>query len=402
MDELSQLRAARPPAAELSDQDRAAARDRLLAAMLADPAPRPVAPRRPRDTRLRDSALAAAVRRGARRPVAVAGRLRVAATAIVAAAAASAATALMIGLPQAPAGQRAAGGGIVPEWHTPTGLTASDILLLAANRAQDVPSPVPGPGQYLYTDTVYYAQGDSLPRVSQEDWTSWDGQHGGLTVDPNPYSYTRWPDCATHSPGVQYNGSGSPSYSLPDQAPWCPGARPYRTGMPTTMAGMIAYLRAQGRGQSPASGHSAAETAVSVLAAADGGALGNGIGAGIGYGNGDYTNATLALMYRAVATFSGIFVIGDAVNLLGQRGVGIATLEPGREFTEVIFDPVTYQLIGEDEFPLQGYYTGSGGLLGTGFHGTISATPDEATAVRQVSVVDGIGQVPASQPGPGR
>jgi hypothetical protein len=87
-----------------------------------------------------------------------------------------------------------------------------------------------------------------------------------------------------------------------------------------------------------------------------------------------YANSTDALMYRAAATLGDVDVVSNAVTITGQHGIGIATVDSprlgesaraaGDNLTELIFNPVTYQFIGEDDFPLHGYFAASGGLLG--------------------------------------
>ncbi len=383
MDELMLFRAERPAAGGLGEEDRAAAREQLLAAIVAEAAEpyRAAAPRRVRRTG---------------RPGA---RWRQAAAVALAAAAAITVVVTTGVVRSSPAGrgrdQEAASTAPVLRHRTAAGLTGSDVLMLAARRAAAVPTLKVSPGQFLFVKGV--SKDDPYERNGVgETWASWDGRHGGLTYTPAyPRPYDWWPDCVQHP--ASYNAA---LFS-------CPMPLPFATNYPRTVQGMLALFSSTGTTQlcaarpTPALRQAAiAEAAVWLLQGPES-PPGNGL---------LYSNSTEALMYNAAATLADVDVVSNAVTVTGQHGIGIATVEApylgcggptygidgsaaGSYLVELVFDPTTFQQIGEDYYPLHGYFAPSGGLLGSGFHGSVSAKFG-GSAVLQTAVVGRNGELP--------
>jgi hypothetical protein len=88
-----------------------------------------------------------------------------------------------------------------------------------------------------------------------------------------------------------------------------------------------------------------------------------------------------AALFRVLATIPGATVVPDAVNAVGRSGVAVS-----RSGAELIFDPRTYQLIGERTVLTRPE-------AGVGPAGTVT----NSSAVLQVRVVSSLPDVPPSQ-----
>jgi hypothetical protein len=380
MDELTILRAARPVPADLREVDRTTARSRLMAE-IAISASR------------QSSGAPAGTHRGRatqrRRPGWPARNHRLVLTAAGAAVSAAAAVLLVAGLtPATSAHPRVTSSGPALAARTAGGLSASQVLLLAARSARSGPDLTVGPGQFLYIKQLYSHTGAELNGVHQ-DWYSWDGNHGGLleTAGKRPQRVPACPLSPLSPAGAVFS---------------CPMDLPFATGMPSTVSGMLSLIRhwdadVWGPDEWAHTHHlpgALAQAAVSGFTSAP--VIANGL---------LYSNSTSALFYQAMAGLSGMSVVSNAVTVAGQHGIGVATVEQnGYPLTnhglvgylvELVFDPQTYQLIGVDDYDLTGKFRDSGGLLGSGFYGHIART-FTGRAVLQLAVVSKPGQLPAA------
>jgi hypothetical protein len=253
----------------------------------------------------------------------------------------------------------------------PAVLTAAYVLNRAASAAAASSQPVPRPGQFIYVSSVttYVASeiGQSgekswLYRTRRQIWQSVDGRRAGLLqiVDRGNVKLPWGP--------VPPADSGSPVgwTSLPASS--CPGAAPARStyaflaSLPADPGQLRAWLyRHPDGGNKP-----------DVQAWTD---------------IGDMLREMLvppklaAALFRVAATIPGATLVSHAANAVGRTGVAVS-----RSGMELIFDPQTYQLIGE------------GGVLtkatpGVGPAGTVIAS----TAQLQEKVVDRLPDVPPSQ-----
>jgi hypothetical protein len=346
VDEISVLTAIRPDVPEFPAADRLARRERLLAAIAADPAgvadpagaanpagaARPSRHFRPRWTRI------------------ALGSLTVAASAAIAAG-------LLIALPSGPARQR-------PTAVASQPATAAAVLLRAAQAMATAPELTPGPHQFIYTEQIIKGQVEddngrieTLPTFYERGWTSANGQWGGLTQS----SY--------QSSGPWSTLFDDPVCAIPDPSNpnWkgnCPLPAGYQTDLPRTTSGMLAYLLQQGNPRLPA--------AYRVL---------DGITEVESWPSGFLMpNRSYALMFAAASTVKGIEVIRHITDTAGRSGIAVAACTPGcAGRIELIFDASTYQFIGADELTL---------------HGSPEPGTIAAQALLRIAIVARIGQLP--------
>jgi hypothetical protein len=381
MDEITVLAAARPPAAEFPPAARAAARQQLLAAIAAERAvPRQPAgqPAAGREAAGRQPAGAQpAGRKPAGRQPATRRLLRFrrlwspwrlgvtgAATAALCAAAI-----LLVMLPGAPNGRSRPPAGAGRD-HAPA--SARGLLLLAARAAVAGPSLAPRPRQFVYTEQLivgeaYGAPGGlvKVPPYLQRTWISANGMWGGLAQVRNVSGGT-W---ARNEPPM-------PVCAIPDpsNANWkanCPAPPGYMTTLPATAAGVLAYLEKLSGPNGP--------LAYRVL---------DGIASESWETRLLISNRSYALMFRAASAIHGIRVVRHVTDAAGRSGVAVAACVPGsiqkgtmsgfhgcQHRIELIFDPRTYQFIGENE-------------VGPAEAGSPSS------ALLKIAVVDKAGQLP--------
>jgi hypothetical protein len=250
-------------------------------------------------------------------------------------------------------------------------LTVAYILGRAATAAAAAAAPVPRPGQYIYVSSVTTylsievskagAQ-DWLYRTSRQIWLSVDGQQPGLLqIVQHPNLKLPW---GPVPPAI----SGNPAdwTSLP--AASCPGAAPQRR----TYAFLATLPTDPGRLRSWIYQHLDGGLQRDAEAWSD---------------IGDMLREMLvppklaAALFRVAATIPGATVLPDAVNATGQSGVAVS-----RSGAELIFNPRTYQLIGEGAVLTKA-------VAGEGPAGTVIAS----TAQQQARVVSSLPDIPKSQ-----
>jgi hypothetical protein len=245
------------------------------------------------------------------------------------------------------------------------------VLNHAASAAAASAQPVPRPDQFIYVTSVttYVSteigrSGEKswLYRTSRQIWQSVSGQRAGLLqiVDRGNVKLPWGP--------VPPADTGNPAgwTSLPPSS--CPGAAPARAtyaflaSLPTDPGRLRAWLYQHPDGQNEADAQAWTDI-------------------------GDMLREMLvppklaAALFRVAATIPGATLVPHAANAVGRAGVAVS-----RSGLELIFDPRTYQLIGE------------GGVLtkavaGEGPAGTVIAS----TAQLQEKVVDHLPDVPPSQ-----
>jgi hypothetical protein len=211
-------------------------------------------------------------------------------------------------------------------------LTAAYVLNRAASAAAASSQPVPRPGQFIYvTSVTTYLSTEIGPsgekswlyRTSRQIWQSVDGQRAGLLqIVERGNVKLPWgpvPPADTGNP-VSWNSLNPLS---------CPGAAPaggtyaFLASLPTDPARLRAWIYQHPDGQNQADAQAWSDI-------------------------GDMLREMLvppklaAALYRVAATIPGATVVQRAKNAVGRTGVAVS-----RSGAELIFDPKTYQLIGE-------------------------------------------------------
>jgi hypothetical protein len=252
-------------------------------------------------------------------------------------------------------------------------LTAAWVLNRAASAAAASSQPVPRPGQFIYVSVVgtgVETDMDSsggkswLYKSRNQGWQSVDGQRAGL-VQFVGGGYVKLPWGPVPPAG---RGTGTSWMSLPPTS--CPGAAPardtyaFQASLPTDPSRLRAWIYRNLNGQNRADTQAWIDI-------------------------GDMLRGMLvpaklaAALYRVAATIPGATVVPHAVNAVGRIGVAVS-----RSGAELIFDPRTYQLIGESDVLTKA-------VPGEGPAGTVVG----ASAEVQVKVVDRLPDVPPSQVG---
>lgn len=310
-----------------------------------------------------DGSPSAFLPRGASRPPAPRWRRPVLLAATAAAAAAVLSVSLLPGSSTPPEASRAS---------APAVLTAAYVLNQAASAAAASSRPVPRPGQFIYvTSVTTYVSSEILRsgrekswlyRTSRQIWQSVDGQRAGLLqiVDRGNVKLPWGP--------VPPPETGSPVFWTSLPASSCPGAAPARgtyaflASLPTDPGSLRAWLYQHRDGQNQAD--SQAWTDI-----------------------GDMLREMLvppklaAALFRVAGTIPGATVVPHATNAVGRSGVAVS-----RSGMELIFDPRTYQLIGEGGVTTEA-------TPGVGPAGTVIAS----TAQLKEAVVGHLPKIPPSQ-----
>jgi hypothetical protein len=250
-------------------------------------------------------------------------------------------------------------------------LTAAYILDHAASAAASATLPVPRPDQYIYVSsmTTYTSTeaGKSgtrswLYRTGRQIWLSADGLRAGLLRE------VQYPNVKLPWGPVPPAVTGDPVSWSALNAVGCPGKPPARstyeflTTLPTGPAQLRTWIYTHKDGQNPADDQAWTDI-------------------------GDMFRETLvppklaAALFKVAETIPGTTVLPDKPNAAGRRGIAVS-----RAGAALIFDPKTYQLIGE------------GAVLtkdtpGVGPAGTVVAS----TAQLQVKVVSKLPDVPPSK-----
>jgi hypothetical protein len=211
-------------------------------------------------------------------------------------------------------------------------LTAAYVLNQAASAAAASSQPVPRPDQFIYVTSVttYVSteigrSGDKswLYRTSRQIWQSADGQRAGLLqIVQHPNVKLPWGPVPPPITGNPVEWTPLPASSCPGAAP-APGTYEFLASLPTGPGRMRAWIYRHLNGKNAADTQAWTDI-------------------------GDMLREMLvppklaAALFRVAATIPGATVVPHAANAVGRTGVAVS-----RSGLELIFDPKTYQLIGE-------------------------------------------------------
>jgi hypothetical protein len=243
-----------------------------------------------------------------------------------------------------------------PAGHFEAATTVAAVLNNAAVAALREPAVTPRPGQFVYAErrmAFYQPRHHGIPadRTTQtlESWTSVGGTRVGATLTTGPTT-----NATRTQVSACVHGHVQPALS-PGQPCTPRGYAGYRPWLPTTTAGMRAYL-----GKAPRDGSRAQsdiEEAYYLLTSLD------------------LTPAQQAAMYHALAQTPGLTIVPKVTDILGRTGIGIRS-RPARRFTwTAIFDPTTFKLLGSDIEPVGRAY-------------------DRSAVVVEAAIVNKVGQRP--------
>lgn len=258
-----------------------------------------------------------------------------------------------------------------PGPSSPAVLTAAYVLNQAASAAAASSQPVPRPDQYVYVSSVTtYVSSEIGPsgekswlyKTSRQIWQSADGQKAGLLqiVDRGNVKLP-WGPVPPADSGNSSSWTSLPASSCPGTAP-ARGTYAFLASLPTDPGQLRTWLYQHANG-------------------------GNKPDAQAWTDIGDMLREMLvppklaAALFRVAGTIPGATVVPHATNAVGRAGVAVS-----RSGMELIFDPQTYQLIGE------------GGVLtkatpGVGPAGTVIAS----TAQLKETVADHLPKIPPSR-----
>ena len=250
-------------------------------------------------------------------------------------------------------------------------LTAAYVLNHAASAAAASSRPVPRPGQFIYVSSVTTYVSTEIGRsgekswlykTSRQIWQSVTGQQAGLLqIVERGNVKLPWGPVPPADSGNPVGWTSLPATSCPGAAP-ARGTYAFLASLPTDPGRLRAWLYRHANGQNPPDAQAWTDI-------------------------GDMLREMLvppklaAALYRVAATIPGATVVPHAANAVGRAGVGVS-----RSGAELIFDPKTYQLIGEGAVLTKA-------VPGQGPAGTVIAS----TAQLKESVVDRLPDVPPSQ-----
>jgi hypothetical protein len=217
--------------------------------------------------------------------------------------------------------------------HFAPATTVAAVLDNAALAAQSEPAVAPRRDQFIYTKSivaVYEPRHHGYPaewvRQTIETWTSAGGIHPSLILTTGPGTKTFRATASACVHGFVY-----PALGIKHQRCKARDYAGYRPWLPTTTAGMRAYLETGPRDGSHA--QSMIETGFYLLTGVD------------------LTSAQQAAVYHALARVPGLTVVRKVTDILGRTGVGIRSGPvPGMSWT-AIFDRTTFKLLGADIEP---------------------------------------------------
>lgn len=239
---------------------------------------------------------------------------------------AAAATAVIVLVPGGASTDRRLGGGTaLPPGgaaSAPVMLPAAQVLENAASAALKAPTAEPRDNQFVWTRSTGDYDGR---RIVEETWISVDGTRDGLTLRTEDGRQERnpLPGCRAGRRAV-VKGDGVVS----DVSEPCTPDLGYPRHLPTDRDAMVALLRKDDAGRTPASAaNHAAKTAM-------------------GYASSYLRPAQRAALFRAVATIPGLTVVPNVVDAAGRRGVGIHWTLGGTTGSTMIFDAGTYEFVG--------------------------------------------------------
>jgi hypothetical protein len=289
--------------------------------------------------------------------------------------AAAAAAALTVSLLPGPAAHRTRPGGVAaatsPPASGPAELTAAYVLNRAASAAAASSQPVPRPGQFIYVSSVTTDLSTEVTRsvgkswlykTSRQIWQSVTGRQAGmLQIVDRGNAKLPWGPVPPADSGNQASWISLPATTCPGAAP-AHGTYAFLASLPTDPGRLRTWLYRHANG-------------------------GNGPDAQAWTDIGDMLREMLvppklaAALYRVAATIPGATVVPHAANAVGRDGVGVS-----RSGAVLIFDPKTYQLIGEGAVLTKA-------VPGQGPAGTVITS----TAQLRESVVDRLPDIPPSQ-----
>lgn len=206
--------------------------------------------------------------------------------------------------------------------------TVAAVLDNAALAAQSEPAVTPRPDQFVYLKLLDVEPGTA---ESTESWASVSGTRKGLTMTivhngSQPAKkfrgFKRW--CQDGFVDGLSNTGGSPGGHCTPQE-----YAAYKPWLPSTTAGMRAYLARTGRGTP---GHFLGGNMLYL-------ALGLLIST-------DLTPAQQAAMFHALAGVPHLHIVPKVADALGRTGVGIRLRGQEATTTTAIFDPRTFRLLG--------------------------------------------------------
>jgi hypothetical protein len=216
--------------------------------------------------------------------------------------------------------------------HFAPATTVAAVLDNAALAAQSEPAATPRRGQFIYTKTILAVyqprhHGDPAERATRgiETWRSAGGIHPGVILYTGPETKSTRSIVSACVHGFVVPAGFKPERCKPRQY------ADYQPWLPTTTAGMRAYLATGPRDGSHA--QSMIETGYYLLTGVD------------------LTPAQQAAVYHALARVPGLTVVPKVTDILGRTGVGIRSRPgPGMSWT-AIFDRTTFKLLGADIEP---------------------------------------------------
>jgi hypothetical protein len=264
-----------------------------------------------------------------------------------AAAAAGVAVAVTMTLPGN--GSRPAG----PDFAPAT--TVAAVLNNAALAAQSEPAVTPRPDQFVYLKLVEITDSSAASRKaaadrgdppiparcvdSTESWLSASGTRKGLGVrtghcDNDPARTVRGPEPFCQDgierseivPNTKRSFHGFRGFPCTPQQ-----LAAYKPWLPSTIAGMLAYLAHHSPVKKPSVGRaeSMLVSAFGLLASTD------------------LTPAQQAAMFHALARVPHLHIVPKVADALGRIGVGIQ-VHNGKDTSTVIFDPRTFRPLGKN------------------------------------------------------
>jgi len=218
-----------------------------------------------------------------------------------------------------------------------TVLTAAYVLNKAATAAGHSHLPVPKPGQYIYVNSVETALTEVDGRRTTAYWLETDGRRIWISADGRKSGILRvvalgrnrlpW---GVRPPALSGNRVSwdtlppAPCSSKPQV-----GTYTYLTRLPTDPGKLRAWLYRYPNGAQQANDQAWTQI-------------------------GDLLREMLvppklaAAMFRVAATIPGAVVVPHATDAVGRPGIAVARVETHSDSTaELIFDPHTYQLLGE-------------------------------------------------------
>jgi hypothetical protein len=277
---------------------------------------------------------------------------RLALTAAVAAAAAAATVAALIVVPgRSPSGPPAPG-----RPPAEVRLAAAPFFRRAAMAVRRESVAIPGPGQFVYTETE-----DAAGAVSRQ-WLSAEGNKDGLVQNSGQRGF-KLPPCTVAEAQVPRR---SPPGTYP-RTMKCAEDAGYLPSMPVNPHKLLAYLYKIGIAQSGDSNGTAWAA--------------NDFGKAV-----DFLMSTTylppsqqAALFELMAQFPGFTIVHGARDAIGRVGVGIKWTFNGAP-TEIILNPVSFAYMGDRTWPVPGFRLPKGAY--------------EGAALVKMAFVDRAGELP--------